>query len=335
MPKYFTQLITLFSLFILSPTYAGNETYPLLKQNITSKSYALQKVSDYWSMSNITYSPSGNFFLVKGRPLVKINAQGDEVYSLQLKERYTHLPFTYYIATPKGLYDLSKKRPSLERFEQIVNDSKTRTLTVASFTEIYSQAYKDADVVVYGTPNFEDGIDKYRAYMWIKGGWVLFYLSYDAVELDADYDFGITVANYPAKHNRTVLLKDTHTGTYSADSYRLRDHETRLPEQRLKYPTRSKLKMMQYAKESVSERYRGIPVVYKGTAHYRLTVGGEHLFFREIAMKAIGKRVSTQMNWFVPPAPYQQKTSIGFLEFFPLSNMSSMGSGGVYILKRK
>ncbi len=68
---------------------------------------------------------------------------------------------------------------------------------------------------------------------------------------------------------------------------------------------------------------------------HRLRIGGEDLFFREIAVKAHRQKLQTQLHWYVVPAPYQGKTQVGFLEFMPISNMSSEGSGGVYALRRK
>ncbi len=313
--------------------------YPLLKDNPSSAHYTLVRVNDYWSPASITYSPAGNFFVLDSLKISKIDALGNKVFSLKNSETTHLLPFTYYIATSKGMYDLSRSRPKLERFEQVVNDSKTRTLTNDSFHEIYGQAYADADIVVYDEPNFEEGIDKYRAYMWIKGGWVLFYLSDRAITLDSDYDLGVTVQEYPAKYNRTLMLRDVQSKTYSAGNIDLAGENPRLiallPERKMRYPARGKLKVMQFRKERVDDTYRGVPVVFTGTAKHRLRIGNEDLFFREIALKAVRRKLDTQMHWYVVPAPYQDKTQVGFLEFVPISNLTSEGSGGVYALRRK
>jgi hypothetical protein len=325
----------------LLPAFAGNDaqTYPLLKDGPSSASYVLEQVDDYWSPANITYSPAGNFFVLESLVIKKINGRGEKVFSLKRGEQFNLLPFTHYVATPKGLYDLSKSRPKLERFVQVVNGDKTRTLTQESFHEIYAQAYADADIVVYDVPNFEEGIDKYRAYMWITGDWVLFYLSDRAITLDMDYEMGVTVAEYPAKFNRTVLLKDMQTRSYSSASSDLREVTPRLKallaESRMRYPARGKLKVMHYRNQRVDETHRGVAVVHTGMASHRLRVGGEDLYFREIAVKVRSSKLQTQLLWFVPPAPYQNKTQVGFLEFMPGSNLSTAGSGGVYVLRRK
>lgn len=326
------------ALWVGLPAFAASD-YPLLKDSPSSEHYTLVRVNDYWSPVNITYSPAGNFFVLNSRKVSKIDAQGNKVFSLTNSETTHLLPFTYYIATSKGLYNLSRSRPKLERFEQVVNDSKTRTLTVDSFHEIYGQAYAEADIVVYDEPNYEEGIDKYRAYMWIKGGWVLFYLSFDAITLDSDYDLGVTVKEYPAKFNRTLLLRDVQTKTYSAGNSDLAGDNPRLmallPERKMRYPARGKLKLLHFSKDRVDETYRGVPVVYTGMAEHRLRIGKEDLFFREIALKALRHKLDTQLHWYVVPAPYQDKTQVGFLEFVPISNMTSEGSGGVYALRRK
>ncbi len=325
-------------LWIGLPASAASD-YPLLKDNPTSEHYTLVRVNDYWSPANITYSPAGNFFVLNSLKVSKIDALGNKLFSLTNSETTHLLPFTYYIATPKGLYNLSRQRPKLERFEQVVNDSKTRTLTVDSFNEIYGQAYADADIVVYDEPNYEEGIDKYRAYMWIKGGWVLFYLSDRAITLDSDYDLGITVKEYPAKFNRTVLLRDVQTKTYSAGNIDLAGDNPRLmallPERKMRYPARGKLKLLHFSKDRVEDRYHGVPVVFTGMADYRLSIGKEDLFFREIALKAVRQKLDTQLHWYVVPAPYQDRTQVGFLEFVPISNLTSEGSGGVYVLRRR
>lgn len=320
------------------PAFAAGDI-PLLKENPSSEHYTLVRVNDYWSPAGITYSPAGNFFVLDSLQISKIDALGNKVFSLKHSEGVGLLPFSYYIATPKGLYDLSKPRPKLERFVQVVNGEKDRTFTQESFHEIYAQAYADADIVVYGEPNYEEGIDKYRAYMWITGDWILFYLSDRAITLDADYDMGVTVKEYPAKFSRTVLLKDVQTKTYSASNSDLAGDNPRLmallPERKMRYPARGRLKMLRFRKERVDETYRGIPVVFTGMTDHRLRIGDEDLFFREIAVKALRQKLQTQLHWYVVPKPYQSKTQVGFLEFMPISNMSSEGSGGVYALRRK
>ncbi len=312
--------------------------YPLLKDGPSSEHYMLENIGDY-TPANITYSPHGNFFVVETDRFVKIDASGRKVFSLKRGAEVNLLPFSHYVATPKGIYDLSNPRPKLKPYEQVVNGDKDRTLTVESFHEIYTQAYTDADIVIYDEPNFEEGIDKYRAYMWIKGGWVLFYLSGRAITIDSDYEMGVTVKEYPAKFNRLVLLRDVQTKTYSADNGDLAGDNPRLmallPERKMRYPARGKLKTLQFRKERVDETYRGVPVVFSGMAEHRLRIGGEDLFFREIAVKALRQKLQTQLHWYVVPAPYQSKTQVGFLEFRPISNLSSEGSGGVYVLRRK
>lgn len=332
---YIASVITVISILFPAMVRSEVHTYPLLKDNPSSDSYVLKQVDEYWSRANITYSPVGNFFLIGNRIIHKINGAGEKVFSLEREEQFSLLPFTHYIATPKGLYDLSRTRPVLEPFVQVVNGDKDRTLTKKSFHEIYAQAYSDANIVVYDRPNFEEGIDKYRAYMWITGDWVLFYLSHRAITLDSDYDFGVTSKEYPAKFNRTLLLKDTKTRVYSASRDRLRDHMISMPEDKLRYPEQGVLKLMGYSNERVDETYKGTPVVHTGTAYHRLSYDGEQLFFREIAMKAREQQVDTQLNWYVLPMPYQNKTSIGFLEFLPGHNFATAGSGGVYTIQRK
>ena len=336
---FFASVLAVFCLML--PAFAGNDaqTYPLLKDRPSSASYVLEQVDDYWSPSSITYSPPGNFFVLDSLWIKKINGRGEVVFSLERSAEFILVPFTHYVATPKGLYDLSKPRPRLERFVQVVNGEKDRTFTQKSFHEIYARAYADADIVVYDEPNFEEGIDKYRAYMWITGDWVLFYLSDMAITVDADYDMGVTVKEYPAKFSRTVLLRDVQTKTYSASSSDLAGDNPRLmallPERKMRYPQRGRLKMLQFRKERVDETYRGVPVVFTGMTDHRLRIGDEDLFFREIAVKALRQKLQTQLHWYVVPAPYQNKTQVGFLEFMPISNMSSEGSGGVYALRRK
>lgn len=314
----------------------GNQKYPLLKDNPVSKSYQLKFITNkYWG--NITYSPTTNFFLIDSRIIRKIDSKGVEVFAEKRADEATRLPFTPYLASAKGIIDFSRDKPYLEKFVQIVNGDKDWTLTVDSFTEIYTQAYKDADTVVYDRPNFAEGIDKYRAYMYIDGDWVLFYLSFYALDLDDDYDLGVRVKNYPAKYNRMILLKDISADVYSASDYRLRDREIALNEDKLNYPVMGKLELMGFERGKVSSTfpYTPIPLVYRGQAFYRLTHGDESLFFSETALKQLFKEPRTGMNWYVLPEPYQQQIPIGFLQFKPRSNVDTSGSGGVYVLIRK
>lgn len=325
------------ALWMALPALATNDD-PLLKDSPSSEHYELEQVSGF-SPANILYSPSNNFFLVGARSFVKIDMSGRKVFALKRQEHFTLLPFSHYVATLKGLYDLSQSHLKLEPFEQIVNGDRDRTFTVESFNKIYKQAYADADIVLYDVPNFEEDIDKYRAYMWIKGGWVLFYLSYRAITLDKDYEMGVTVQEYPAKFNRMVLLRDVQSKTYAAASLQLRKTTPRLkallPESKLRYPARGKLKVLRYRNDRVDGTYRGKPVAYTGMAHYRLRSGDEDILFREIAYKALEENLETQLHWYVLPAPYQDRTQVGFLEMVQIHNFSTAGSEGVYVLRRK
>jgi hypothetical protein len=129
------------------------------------------------------------------------------------------------------------------------------------------------------------------------------------------------------------------TRSYSSASSDLREVTPRLKallaESRMRYPARGKLKVMYYRNQRVDETYKGVAVVHSGMASHRLRIGGEDLYFSEIAVKVRSEKLQTQLLWFVPPAPYQDKTQVGFLEFMPGSNLSTAGSGGVYVLRRK
>lgn len=322
---------------MLLPVSAGNDTqtYPLLKDNPASDSYELHFIADTY-MADITYHPAGNFFLVDARTIYRINAVGAEEFSLARIEDSIHLPFTPYVVTSKGIYDLSQNRPHFQQFSQIVNGKPDRRLVKAAFTKAYSQAYRDADVVVYG--NLRGDISRYSAFLQIRGKWTHFYLSYnDMVGVDHDYNLGTTVKSYPAKYGRMVLLKDIKAGTYSSGSPHVRSGDVKLPEDKLKYPTRGRLKLMRFDNRGVIETvpYTPIPSDYGGMAYHRLTYDGEKIFFRERARRPLLRRVMTQLNWFVLPKPYQQKTPIGFLEFRSISNVDTAGGDGVYVLRRK
>ena len=135
-----------------------------------------------------------------------------------------------------------------------------------------------------------------------------------------------------------VLLQDLDRKQYSHAFSDIRDGLIGLKEKRLRYRSSTKLKMVSYNNIGVSEHlaYTNIPILMKGTALYRLSVGNETINFKEIAVRTVlSRKVDTHLNLFIVPKSSAKDVSASFLEFLPGNNLDTMGSDGLYVIRPK
>lgn len=305
---------------------------PLLKNLSGTASYAIGHIGNpYFPL--ITYDPKGDYFIVVGREITKFDRAGRKTFTFTIEGDSQLLPFSHFIVTPDAVYDLSRTTPVSEPVVQVVNGNKDSTFTLASWQRRYAEAYAKADTVILAD-NFADH-HKQPSFMRIDGQWLLFFTSRSNVDIDVDWELGVTIEGFPAKMDRTIHLKDPATGQYAANSQRVRDGEVALPEDTLNYPPLGRLKTLRFDKTYVSEHiaYTPIPLILAGPAWHRLSIGDEAMTFRETGARFVFGAFDSKLSWFVLPEPYSAKTPVSFLEFRPLNNLDTEGSDGLYIIR--
>lgn len=325
--------------FLQSPKHL---TYPLLKDGAESENYEMLRISDY-TWPDISYSPSKDYFLIIDSHFRKIDAQGNEIFTLSRGDNLTgyytgphNIRYTPYVVTSSGIYDFSEPIITANPIAQILNgDSETR-FTKDYWQKLYADLYELADVVVYGRINKE--LDRYPAYFKIRDIWVVLYASKDQINIESDGDVGTIFAGYPGKFEQMVFLKDTRENIYSNTSYlRLARRGIAMNDRDYTYPRGLSVRMLSFRKEIVNSNiiYTPIPMSYRGLASYLITAGTEKLYFREIATRDLVALPESRVKRFVLPHPYFENTDVSFLAFSPQSNVANVGGGGVYVIRPK
>lgn len=313
---------------------AGNDVL-LLRDGVTSDSYELRLVAETYR-AHVTFHPDERFFILEGTDFLKFDAGGQEVFRLANSAEIFRPHFSPYAATAGEICDFTQQPPRPQPFAKIVNGDKNRRLSRDDFFKQFGQAYAEADVVVYGRYNFD--VSKTPAYLRIADDWIVFYVANRDIDDVGDGELGYTIEGFPAKYRNMILLRDPVRKHYAHASSRLREGAVPLPEDRLKYPRDRKLSRLSYNSEYVSEElaYTSIPAVKAGYATHRLSVDGETMDFREIAVRAtFSFRVESNLSLFVLPEPYARDVPVSFLEFHPGNNIDTGGSDGVYVLRPK
>ncbi len=288
---------------------------PLLGDGLTSQSFEVRRIADPY-LSNITFSPEGRFFIVEGSAILKFDAAGRETFRLEQGEDMYRPPFSPFVVASNGVYDFREDLPERQPIVQYVNNTSGKTFTEESFARIFGQAYADADIVLIGKN--VHGTGRMSTYLRIGGKWVLFYVAYSNIDIEEDFELGNRIKNFEAKTPRMIMLKDEATGKYAHDSRRLRSDKVQLPEDALDYTGNQFLETISYDSTYISESfaYTPIPALWGGVGHYRLSVEGQAMEFWEIAVREVmSAKVSTKLNLFGLPSPYNDDVPVRFLEF--------------------
>lgn len=307
---------------------------PLLRDGTHSATWEIQYL-DRPYQADITYSASGRFFMIRGQEFRKFDTAGRETFSLARTAATFQPPFTHFIVEPEGLYDLSQAQPKRLPFVQVVNGEQDRQMSRDLWRHHFGRAYRKADIVFYTRPRGE--LHRVPAYMRIDGDWVIFYSAYDDIDFHHDYDLGASIEGYPPKFPRMTLLRDPRTGQFSAEASMIRDGEKPVPERHLDYRLPGRFEWLSYDASTVMDRtyYASLPLSYTGPAAFQITLEGEALRFREAGVSSLLGRRDSRMNWFVLPADLTEGSPVSFLEFRPYGNFDTMGSNGVYVIRRR
>ncbi len=325
------------ALFALILPSIAKSDIPLLNSGLTSQNYEVVFLNEPY-MAYVSFHRQAHFFIVgsDNSNLIKIDATGHEVFRLAYSSDNFRPRFSSYVTTKHGVYDLSDPQPQLIPITNTYNGEKKRDLRHKAFIKLFAKHYADADVVVYG--DFNDDHSKNTIYLRTDNKWTIFYFSSLYIDTLRDYDLGNTIAEFPPKFERMILLSDPVRKRYSYNDYRLRDRTIRLPEDKLRYSRATKLKRRSYKSSSVFREfpYTPIPATFMGISTYRLSVGGENMEFKERATRGIIQlRAESNLSLFVLPKIYEKIVPVSFLEFRPNSNFDTLGSDGLYIIRPK
>jgi len=327
--EIFTPVNLLYPPFFRNPAYAN---YPLLKDGDQSDDYEIVFVHDTYA-TRITYSPTGNFFMVRDNAYLKIDNTGTTVFSLPNDNDSVNPPYSHYIITQDGIYDFSADNIVLEPVVSSLNDSTTHRFKEAYWKETFDALYAESSVVIFGIDFAANG--KFPGFFKTKDGWVLMYSSYDHITITKDRATGISINGIPEKHDRLILLKDPTANIYSSSNYPETDRNAEMPEKSFEYAKGYGVRMQSYVKESISENivFTPIPILLKGTAAYEIKAGENVLHFKETASRMIFSRAESRMTRFILPVQYFDNADISFLEFRPLGSFDTSGSNGLYIIR--
>lgn len=305
---------------------------PVLKDLNGSAGLAIAPVGKSY-LSHVTYDPKGDYFIVGGRDVTKFDNTGRKTFSYKMEDGAQLARFSHFIVTREAVYDLSRPAPAPEPVAEVINGGADTSLSNKAWKRMYAEAYAKADTVV--TVRDFPGSHKQPSFMRIGGQWLLFYTSPSNARIDENWDLGVTIEGFPAKMDRTILLRDPVTRQYAGDSHSLRDGEAALPEDALTYRPVGRLKTLRFVKTYVTEEfpYTPIPQILAGPAWHRLSIGGETMTFRETATRMVFGAFDSSLAWFILPEPYSAKTKISFLEFRPGNNIDTEGSDGLYIVR--
>lgn len=332
---FLSRLLPVVSLGLLgtaAQTAAGE--LPLLRDGVRSATWEIRFLEAPYQ-ADITYSASGHYFVIQGEKYRKVDATGRETFALARSGDTFRPPFAPFIVEPEGIYDLSRPRPERLAFVQVVNGEKGQKMAQDLWRWHFGRAYRRADVVFYG--RVHDQLHRIPAYMRIEGEWLIFYAAPGDVTFDQDLDLGSSIEGYPPKIPRMTLLQDPQTGQFSAEASTIRHGEKPVPEGQLDYSLPGRFEWLSYhATTAVDRTYYGdLPLSYTGEAAFQITLEGEPLRFREAGYSSVLGRRDSRMSWFVLPAEMAEGSPISFLEFRPYNNMDTLGSQGVYVIRKR
>lgn len=324
------------TLNLVPPVFLSSQALdeaPILKDLTGTARYEVAYIDDPYR-AFITYDPKGDFFLTQGREVQKFDNRGRKTFAFSMTGESELPQGSHFIVTREAVYDLSRPQPVPEPVVQVINGDSDRKYTFETWQRIYADAYARADRVIQA--NFLPGLHKQPSFMRIDGQWVLFYTSASNPSLDVDPVQGVTIARFPPKRDRTILLKDPARGRYAAGIQGAQDGGKRLlPEATMNYRPLGQLERQRFDKTYVSEHftYTPIPAVLAGPAWYRLAIGGEEMTFRETGVRDVFGPFESKLSWYILPEPYSAQTAVSFLAFRPLNNQDTEGSDGLYIIR--
>ena len=254
-----------------------------------------------------------------------------------------HRP-SYFVVSWHGIYDLSKEKPYLEKFEELLN--KDKPMTYDEWIKHFNYLYLYSDVVLWGYKKAFGPVGCHPIYFRIDGKWKILYSLKDVAQINSNHVFTKFRLNFkedfiPDKSHKLFLLKDIqHNGAYSDynsfdNSYDNNDY----PEAKLQYGKLLNIKTLWFKKEVYNETpYSFIPSQFSGTVLNELQIGKSNFTFKTKGIRGAGfnfEPLKTFLYCFEVPEKFKTDKTLSFLYYKYPTNWNADNNAGIYIIRKK
>ncbi|UIR54805.1 hypothetical protein LZQ00_11005 [Sphingobacterium sp. SRCM116780] len=320
---------------------------PDLSLPLENGSYKIEKITNtIWC--EIVYDPANNFYLTaEEKKVIKINSEGKAVFELNLMEKSpNNMPdnmdyynSSHYVISWSGIYDLSKEKPYLEKFNTLLNEDEG--MNKEDWIKQFNDLYASSEVVLFGYRKSNNGGKTNPLYFKKQGKWTILY-THKNIHVNSDEGHvKIRIGdNYiKDKFDRLYLLKDVKRKAYS--NYLNVDDQfdnSNLAENQMLYNQQTSIETLSFKKEQLQEApYTIIPVLFGGTVINKLVIKNSHFTFKTKATKGAGfnnEKVKNYIYLFDIPTKFQDKNALSFMYYKYPTNWNSDENQGVYVIKK-
>jgi len=330
---------------------------PILSSPINDSIYMIEKVVD-GNFSRIFFDNVHQFYVIENgeNNIVKLDKNGIKTFELNLHEQVSYP--SYYILASNGIYDLSKDKPSLEKFSSIINTKNE--LNEDGWENKFNELYTSSEIVIFGY-RYTNYYGKRPIYFRKNNGWTLLYETGHKIRTEG-YQVKCKIDNkfVLEKYQKMYILKDSEKNIFSDGNDGVenpyKDENDESSENKMEYKPRMQLTTTAFYKYRDEQ---GNPESFVGKSINKLSIDGHNIFFNEIAIKNIedtSKICENFMYLFDIPTQFQADNSVGFLFYqFPFSwsnsgddysgifgKIEGVSSGeiegensGVYVIRKK
>lgn len=346
-------LIDRFTIINLTFFAKSSKNIPDLSQPLKNDYYEIEKISN-GNWNEIRYDPVNDFYIVvENDKITKLNNKGDTTFILDMNEKdFSDMPDfmdyhrpSYYVISWYGIYDLSKEKPFLEKFDKRLNDDGK--MEWEEWIEKFNNLYQSADVVLWGYRK-SVGIGSMNHPLYFKQNekWKVLYTLKDVSQIDGSSTFTKFRLNYkednlPSKFDKLFLLKDIQKENAYSD-YNNFDNEYDIKEyaeNQLEYGKEASIETTSFEKEAIMDAtYSYMPANFGGTVINKLSIANNHFTFKAKAIKGAGfntEPLKTYFYLFTVPTKFKTKTTLNFLYYKYPTNWNSDENEGVYVIKKR
>lgn len=312
-------------------------SFPLLTAGVASDAYEMVHLCDA-IIHAITFDSRKNYFLIaRNSDFIKLNARGQEIGRLLRTEQDELPPFSHYVVSSIGIYDLSREEISLESFNTVLNED--RLTDPSELRTTIRQLYNQATTVLFNKELACADGNGYCIYFYISNGWIKLYTEKHASQLNVSdfYPEEERQKGYRSRYFRLAPLKDINAKVYSdytreGDWYRVnREDYARQYKSNVKLTTL----FFEYEEAFGTIALTKIPVSWKCQAYYKLEYGKEQFFFQEKTIKPLFRRVQQYYYTLEMPAAFQHQSPVWFLVLYNPLNVTEGSRKGTYIVRQK
>lgn len=308
-----------------------HKNLPILSSPINDSIFIIEKVMD-GNFSRIFFDNINQFYIIDngGNDVVKLDKNGIKTFEMRLTEKGLNgLPDlmtikypSYFIVGCNGIYDLSKDKPSLEKFSSILN-------TENNFNEVewkikFNELYNNSEVVIFGFQH-PNKYGKSPIYFRNETEWTLLYETGHEISTEG-YLVKCEVDNkfVPEKYDKIYILKDAEKNIFSDGNKGVenpyKDKNDESSENKMDYKPRMKLTTTNFYKYRTDQENSKMLL---GKSINNLCINEHNILFQEIAIKNTednSKICENFMYLFDIPTPFQVNNFVGLLFYqFPYS----------------